>query len=416
MDRKHLFDIHFFYNNISSYFFMTNQNDYHLKYPIFKGADMTEKLMARLQQAMDHNPEDIEQMKKNGHAAVGYYCLYSPMEIAVAAGAIPLPLCGTSNKPITAAEDVLPRNLCPLIKSSYGFAITNTCPFFAFSDIIIGDTTCDGKKKMFELLSRTKTTYVLQLPSNQDDDTALVTWKKELHRLKDIVEQLIGVTITSDKLKDAIHLMNRERMTRKALMDVNRAIPTPLPGSKLLEILFKVGFLADKEKGIELMQEVIAHHKTASPAAESSNRKKRILLTGVPVGIGSEKVIRIVEQIGADVVAFESCSGYKQAFQVAEDKESMDALAEQYLKTPCSVMSPNNGRVALLAELIEKFAVDGVIDLTWQACHTYNIEAFMVDELVQEHLGVPALHLETDYSESDTGQLRVRIEAYIEML
>lgn len=377
---------------------------------------MTEKLMARLQQAIDQNPDDIERMKKKGRAAVGYYCLYSPMEIAVAAGAIPLPLCGTSNNPVTAAEDVLPRNLCPLIKSSYGFAITNTCPFFAFSDIIVGDTTCDGKKKMFELLSRAKTTHVLQLPSNQDDDTALATWKKELHRLKGIVEQLTGVTITPDKLKDAIGLMNRERMTKKALMDVNRAIPAPLSGSQLLEILFKIGFLANKEKGIELMQEVIKHHETASPASEGGNSKKRILLTGVPVGIGSEKVVRIVEQIGADVVAFENCSGYKQAFQVAGDKDPMDALAEQYLRTPCSIMSPNNGRFTLLADIIEDFAVDGVIDLTWQACHTYNIESFMVDELVQERLGVPSLHLETDYSESDTGQLRVRIEAYIEML
>ncbi len=378
---------------------------------------MTEKLMTKLQQAMDQNPEDIELMKKNGRAAIGFYCLYSPMEIAVAAGAIPLPLCGTSNNPIEAAEDILPRNLCPLIKSSYGFAITNTCPFFAFSDTIVGDTTCDGKKKMFELLSRTKTTHVLQLPSNQNDDIALLTWKKELHRFKDIVEQLTGETITPDKLQDAIGLMNRERMTRKALMDVNKAIPAPLPGSQLLEILFKVGFLANKEKGIQLMQEVVSQYETASPAAGSKNNSKKILLTGVPVGIGSEKVIRIVEQIGgADVVALESCSGYKQVFQVAEDKNPMDALAEQYLSVPCSIMSPNDGRFTLLAEMIEDFAVDGVIDLTWQACHTYNVESFQVDELVQECLGVPSLHLETDYSESDTEQLRVRIEAYIEML
>ena len=151
-------------------------------------------------------------------------------------------------------------------------------------------------------------------------------------------------------------------------MDLNKAVPAPLPGLRLLEILFKVGFLANKEKGIDLMQEVIKHHETASPV-ESGNNKKRILLTGVPVGIGSEKVIRIVEQIGADVVAFESCSGYKQAFQVAEDKDPMDALAEQYLRTPCSVMSPNDGRFSLLSEIIRDFSVDGVIDLTWQACH-----------------------------------------------
>ena len=126
--------------------------------------------------------------------------------------------------------------------------------------------------------------------------------------------------------------------------------------------------------------------------------------------------MRLVEQCGADVVAFENCSGYKQAFVVDEELEPMEALARQYLATPCSVMSPNNGRLALLAQMIEDFAVDGLIDLTWQACHTYNIEAYSVERFIRERFELPTLHLETDYSESDTEQLRVRIEAYLEML
>jgi benzoyl-CoA reductase/2-hydroxyglutaryl-CoA dehydratase subunit BcrC/BadD/HgdB len=79
-------------------------------------------------------------------------------------------------------------------------------------------------------------------------------------------------------------------------------------------------------------------------------------------------------------------------------------------------MSHNIGRFDLLKAMIHAFFVDGVIDLTWQACHTYNIEAFQVDEMIQETYGFSTLHLETDYSESDTEQLRVRIEAYLEML
>ena len=123
-----------------------------------------------------------------------------------------------------------------------------------------------------------------------------------------------------------------------------------------------------------------------------------------------------MEAGGADVVAFENCSGYKQAFFVDEDMEPMEALAVQYLSTPCSVMSPNTGRFTLLEEMIRDFKADGVIDLTWQACHTYNVEAFSIDAFVQDRFGIPVLHLETDYSESDTGQLQVRIDAYLEML
>ncbi len=373
--------------------------------------------MNKLQQIAEENLLEIEQAKARGQAVVGFYCLYSPTEMAVAADAIPLPLCGTRNDPIAAAEEILPRNLCPLIKSSFGFAMTDTCPFFRASDIIIGDTTCDGKKKMFELLSRYKPTHVLQLPQNQDPKTALPAWRAELERFKTIIETHTGISLTKDRLRSAIRLMNRERAARKALMDVNKNKPAPLGGSQLLEIMFKVGFLANKETGISMMEKIVAEAENKAFRSELPGDKcKRILLTGVPVGVGSDKVVKIVEQSGADVVAFENCSGYKQAFTVDEDKDPLKALAAQYLATPCSVMSPNTGRFDLLREMIRDFSADGVIDLTWQACHTYNVEAYRVNEFVQETLGIPTLHLETDYSESDTGQLRVRIEAYLEML
>ncbi len=379
---------------------------------------MKTEIMNSLQHISEQNLADIEQAKVEGRIAVGFYCLYSPTEIAVAAGAIALPLCGTRNDPIAAAEEILPRNLCPLIKSSFGFAVSDTCAFFRASDIIIGDTTCDGKKKMFELLSRQKTTHVLQLPQNQNTEMAKSLWHAELVRFKGIMEGVSGRTIDEDCLRAAIRLMNRERRARKALMDVNKAKPVLLNGTQLLEILFKIGFLADKEKGISFMEAVTAEARKGAFLDDTPGRGrgKRILLTGVPVGLGSDKVVKIIEQLGADVVAFENCSGYKQAFVVDEDKAPMDALAEQYLATPCSVMSPNSGRFELLKEMIREFNADGVIDLTWQACHTYNVEAYLVDEMVQETFGFPTLHLETDYAESDTEQLRVRIEAYLEML
>ena len=212
--------------------------------------------------------------------------------------------------------------------------------------------------------------------------------------------------------------MNRVRMARKELMDVNQAKPAPLSGMDLLEILFRVGFLADKEKSISLMLEMadLARHGVFSQGEARAANRKRILITGVPVGMGSHKVVRIVEQSGADVVALENCSGYKKAFTVDEEAEPMDALAGQYLSTPCSVMSPNQGRFELLGRMIRDFSADGVIDLTWQACHTYNVEAFGIAEFVEEKLGISTLHLETDYAESDTEQLRVRIQAYLEML
>lgn len=379
---------------------------------------MTKQILTKLQHNAEQNITDIENHKKAGNKVIGFYCLYSPIEIAVAANAVPLSLCGTKDDPISAAEEVLPRNLCPLIKSSYGFAVTDTCPYFKYADLIIADTTCDGKKKMFEIMNEIKPVHVLQLPQNQDFSISLDPWKKEIEKMILRVEKLTQMTITHDKIKKSIKLLNKERKIRKALMDVAKAKPSPIKGTQLIEILFKSGFFADKIKGMELMKEIVEqlHQKISAGESPFTEKTPRILLSGVPVGLGSDKVIKILEQSGANVVCFENCSGYKQIFQVDEEKDPVTALAEKYLDIPCSVMSPNKGRFDLIKKIADEFSVDGVVDLTWQACHTYNIEAFNVGKFVRSTLNIPYLHLETDYSESDTEQLRVRIEAFLEMI
>jgi benzoyl-CoA reductase/2-hydroxyglutaryl-CoA dehydratase subunit BcrC/BadD/HgdB len=379
---------------------------------------MSETLFNRLQQAFEQNVRDIETMKQNGRKAVGCYCLYSPVELIVAAEAIPLPLCGTKNDPISAAEEVLPRNLCPLIKSSYGFAALDSCPFFRFSDMIVADTTCDGKKKMFELMQEYKEVHVLQLPHNQNLDLSLGPWRREVETMKTRIEALTGIDLTTDRINAAIDLLNRERDAKKAVMDLSQTKPSPIKGSEILNILFKVGFLADKEKGISLMNDIVAHYTERAGQGQSpyTPTTPRILISGVPMGIGSDKVCRIIEEAGASVVGFENCTGYKQVFTVPLTDDPLDVLARQYLSIPCSVMSPNAGRLSLLDDMIDRFAVDGVVDLTWQACHTYNVESFGLESWLNETRARPMLHLETDYSDSDTEQLRVRIEAFLEML
>jgi benzoyl-CoA reductase/2-hydroxyglutaryl-CoA dehydratase subunit BcrC/BadD/HgdB len=340
------------------------------------------------------------------------------VEIALAAGAIPVSLCGSKDDPIEEAEKVLPRNLCPLIKSSYGSAATDACPFFRLSDLVVGETTCDGKKKMFELLAQFRPLHILQLPQNQDPETALPFWSHQIGKFKERIEKETGTRITDKKLSAAIRLTNEERKAKKALMDLAKIIPSPVTGREILTVTHKTGFFMDKRKGIKLIHEFIDEIQTnaqqgGSPFAQEA---PRILLTGVPVGLDSDKVIRLIERAGASVVCFESCGGYKSVSLIDEEKEPLQALAEKYLATPCSIMSPNKGRFELLAELIGAFSVNGVVDLTWQACHTYNVESYSIGRFVEEKFNLPFLHLETDYSESDTEQIRVRIEAFLEMV
>jgi benzoyl-CoA reductase/2-hydroxyglutaryl-CoA dehydratase subunit BcrC/BadD/HgdB len=352
---------------------------------------------------------------------VGIYCTYCPRELVLAAGAIPIGLCGTRESPITAAERDLPRNLCPLIKASYGFAITDTCPFFHAADMVIGETTCDGKKKMFEILRSKgiKDVYVMNLPQVPGEEDSAALWLNELRKLKSYLEKRYGVELTDARLREAIHIVNEETRAEKELLDLNQALPALISGMDLMNVSWQIGFEIDPRKSTRLIRELSAElrQKAAGGYHVGNSSTKRILLTGTPIGLGSEKVLRIVEESGALVVVQENCGGYKTVDLLVDENDQSDPLellVQKYLKTPCSVMTPNTARLDLLRRMVRDFRIGGVIDLDWQACLTYNVESFFVAQLVRDELGLPFLQLETDYSQSDLETLRVRIEAFLE--
>jgi benzoyl-CoA reductase/2-hydroxyglutaryl-CoA dehydratase subunit BcrC/BadD/HgdB len=382
---------------------------------------MRPQMMNIFENMRNDNALSIQSAKENGLKVVGIFCAYSPMELVLAAGALPVGLCGTRHEPIAAAEKILPRNLCPLIKSSFGFAVTDTCPYFRASDFIIAETTCDGKKKMFELLGQIKPMQVLHLPQGTNRSGALRWWLEELYLLKERLEEHLGVTISSDDLREAIRICNRERTALKNLHELNRLNPAPMTGLDMLTTIFVKGFNVDKEEGTGLINQLAEEVRNIAAQGISPFAKgtPRILLTGCPVGIGSEKVVSLLEECGGSVVCFESCSGIKTLeYLVDEDerKDPMEAIAERYLQIPCSCMSPNPGRLELLGRLIGEYKVDGVVDLSWQACHTYIVEGELVRRHVRDNFGLPYIQLETDYSTSDIEQLKTRISAFIEML
>lgn len=365
------------------------------------------------------NSVKVKEASEAGKKVVGMYCVFSPQEIALAADAITVTLCGTKQEPIEDAEKELPRNLCPLIKSSYGFAITDKCPYFYFSDVLLAETTCDGKKKMYELMGKIKPMHVMNLPQTSQGEEALAFWKNEMVRFKSFLEEKFGVEITDEKLRAAIKLMNRERSVMKRLHKLNAHKPAPLSGMDMMLAQWLKGFNIDKEAGIAIIEKLIAEVEENMQKGQYAFDEKapRILLTGCPIGAGSEKVLKILEESGASVVALENCTGYKGLdVMVDEDKEPITALAEKYLSTPCSCMSPNNGRLDLIGRLAKEYQVDGVVDLTWQACHTYNIESFTVKNFVKDELKLQFIQIETDYSTSDEGQIRVRLEAFLETM
>ena len=359
----------------------------------------------------------MKEEKDKGRKVVGTFCTYTPKEVIYAADAMSVSLCSTNEETIPEAEKYLPKNLCPLVKSSYGFAVTDKCPYMYFSDIIIGETTCDGKKKMYELLGEIKDMHVMQLPYVKNE-YSLALWKNEIEKLIKVLENKFNIKITDDKLKNAVRLCNEERRAIKELFDLGKLNPSPIKGSDMHEALHSSNFKFDRKLYIEEIKKLTENIKEKYSNGEIpfSKGMPRILITGCPTGGLVDKIIKQIEEAGASVVCFENCVGTKN-FQnlVDENKAPIEAIAERYIDIPCSVMSPNDKRMETIKQYIEEYAIDGVVDVTLSACHTYAVETEKVRKAV-ESTGKSYLSIETNYSNSDAGQLRTRLEAFVEML
>ena len=361
----------------------------------------------------------MKAQKDAGKKVVGMFCSFVPVELIYAAGALPVGLCAFTEEPIPAAEANLPRNLCPLIKASYGFALTDTCPYFYFSDLVVGETTCDGKKKMFELLNEIKPTYVMQLPHSRDA-AALAYWRDQVIAFKEKLEIYLGVTITEDDIRDAIRRKNRERIVMRNYLELGKLDPAPMTGYEMGTRIDAGSFSFDLDERCDTIEkrtaEVIAQWE--SELKGRKNDRPRLLVTGCPNAGVRDKIIRAVEELGADVVAFDTCNGIRDKVELVDENEAdvYTALAKKYLNINCSVMSPNESRREYIGRMIDEYHVDGVIEIILQSCHTFDVEAFYIKRFTTQEKGIPYLNIETDYSQSDKGQINTRLAAFLETI
>lgn len=359
----------------------------------------------------------VKEIKEKGIPVVGVFCTFMPEEIPMAMGAVPIGLCSFSEETIPEAEKDLPKNLCPLIKASYGFAKTDKCPFFYFSDLVVGESTCDGKKKMYEYLSEFKPVHVMELPNSQSEE-GLKLWKKEVIKFKEVLEKQFETTISDENIKKAIKLKNEERKALKAFYGLGKLDPPAILGQDMFKVLYGTTFKFDKAEVPKEIYALSEKIKGEYEVEKKYEKKPRILITGCPIGGATEKVIKAIEDNGAHVVAFENCTGAKAIDELVDENnpDIYDAIARKYLNIGCSCMTPNPNRTDLLNRMIDEYKVDAVVDVVLQACHTYSVETLQIKRFVNNTKKIPYISIETDYSTADIGQLNTRMAAFIEML
>lgn len=366
--------------------------------------------------------KELNDHKKNGGKVVGTFCVYVPEEIVTAAGAICVGLCGGLDIAIEEVEKVLPRNLCSLIKSFMGFKLAKVCPYFESCDLIVGETTCDGKKKAFEVLNDYAPVYVMETPQMKKDMDYKM-WKDELYRFVEVMENLTGKSIDEESLREGIRKIDAKRKALQRVSAARKAKPSPISGKDAL-LVYQIAFYDDPvrfaQKVNELADELEERVKNGI-SASGNGEGPRIMITGTPMAIPNWKLPHIVETAGATVVYDELCTGERYFQDLVGDVEGknfdemIDAIARRSLEIDCACFTPNERRIKKIVEKAKEYQVDGVIHYSLQFCDPYTIEAFKVERELKE-AGIPVMRVETDYSQEDVGQLRTRVEAFLELV
>jgi benzoyl-CoA reductase/2-hydroxyglutaryl-CoA dehydratase subunit BcrC/BadD/HgdB len=363
--------------------------------------------------------KELQDAKAAGKKVVGTFCVFVPEEIVLAAGGVQVGLCAGAEVGTGEAEKVLPRNTCALIKSFVGFKLGRLCPFIESCDLIVGETTCDGKKKAYEIFSDYSPVHVMEIPQMKNAADR-VLWRSEILRFKEKVEETTGNKITAEGLKEATHLLNSRRLALQRLNRLREAVPTPISGRDAL-LINQISFYDDPVRFTSKIQDLCdeLEERVKSGQGIAPEGTTRLMLSGCPMAVPNWKLPYIIESSGAVVVGEESCIGTRNTRDLVDESAQtmdgmIDAILDRYMKIDCACFTPNTERMDNIVKMAQDLKVKGVIHYGLSFCQPYAIEAYKVEKALTK-AGIPMLSIETDYSMEDVEQLKTRVEAFVEM-
>jgi benzoyl-CoA reductase/2-hydroxyglutaryl-CoA dehydratase subunit BcrC/BadD/HgdB len=364
--------------------------------------------------------QELVDAKAEGRPVIGTFCVYVPEEIVQAANGVCIGLCGGSQGSIADAEKILPRNICPMVKSAFGFKVGRLCPLFQAVDFVYGETTCDAKKKTWELLDHYVPTHVMEIPQmKRERDKRL--WVEEVKVFKQAIEERVDKEITEEDLKAGIETLNRKREAMQRLNNLRHHNPSPISGRDML-LIQQIAFYDIPERYTAKVHELCdeLEQRIADQSFAASQGTPRVMVSGTPMALPNWKLHNIIEGAGAIVVNEESCIGtryYKDTIDTggASMDQMLEKLTERYMKIDCSCFTPNDDRIDQVIKEYRDSGAEGIIDYCLQFCHTYNIEAVKLREACAKE-GIPFMAIESDYSPEDVGQLQTRVEAFLEQI
>jgi benzoyl-CoA reductase/2-hydroxyglutaryl-CoA dehydratase subunit BcrC/BadD/HgdB len=408
----------------------------------------SEKIMAenieRMKKAAPHRPdgmkyfdeianlfgrrrEEIQADKEKGKKVIGYMCLFAPLELILAADAIPVRVNSGWYDTSKLGDRIMPVEVCPVIRSTIGAKMIDLSPFLELSDALISVLTCDGMTKLSEILSDSKTVWAMSIPRVKDSAESLRFWNDEIRRMKGQIEAFTGNRITRKSLKAAIEQTQKATKVFRRLQDLRKGPPVIMGRDAML--VNQTYLWDDTRRWTE---------KTEALCDELEKRVQRkewvcppdtprVLLTGTPMFWPDNwKLPSLIEEASPQgiLVADELCSGERILNDpVGVDEWSMNdmlnAIGERYLmSSTCACFTSEDGnedRINWLLNKIKEWNVHGVIYHVVRGCMLYAMEYTRIKKALDK-INIPVYYLDTEYTREDVGQMKTRVEAFLEML
>lgn len=366
---------------------------------------------------------EFERVIPEDKKVVGTYCTMVPRELIYAAGLENVKLCSGSFTGFSIGEDMTPRDACPLVKAVAGMQEIGKLTPYDDCELMIVPVTCDCKKKLASMLAETMTVHVMQVPSVRQSDELLELYVEELYRMIPALENVSGKQITYDALMQGVDVVGQAQAEMSRFLRLRRGSKNMMiRGTHVMTVMNALSLMpmADWTKALKKLNDELEERKQQEFVI---TRKKlpRLLLTGSPVVFPNIKLPLLIEETGGVLVADETCMGERFLYDpLAVCDQSFDgymrAMATRSIRPcTCPTFLDSSTRIYRLKQMVRDHQVEGIVYHVLRGCLVYDFEYQMIEEEMGK-LGIPIIRVETDYNEEDIEQLRIRIEAFVELI
>jgi benzoyl-CoA reductase/2-hydroxyglutaryl-CoA dehydratase subunit BcrC/BadD/HgdB len=371
--------------------------------------------------------KEIQVAKESGKKVIGYFCLFAPTELILAADAIPVRVNSGWYDTSKLGDRVVPVEVCPMVRSTIGAKMIGLSPYLELSDALISVLTCDGMTKLGEILSDYKPVWAMTLPRVKDSTQSLRLWNEEIKAVKGQIEALTGNKIKGKQLKSAIERTQKATKVFRRLQELRKGAPVIMGRDAMLVNQSYMWDDIDRwtEKTEALCDELEERVRQKNWACPPDT--PRVMVTGTPmIWPDNWKLPTLIEEGNPRgvLIADELCSSERILYDpVGVDEWSkgdmLTAISQRYLMAstcPCFTSKDGNeDRINWLLNKIKEWNINGVIYYVHRGCMLYAMEYTRVKKVL-DHINIPVYYLDTEYTREDVGQMKTRVEAFLEML